>query len=483
MLGFPSSATPSPALSLSSAPAKPLLQTLPPPPPPPSSLSAQQTEPQNKEPEKKQSKPNKVKKIKEEELEATKPEKHPRKEEKISSALSVLGKVVGETHVDPTQLQALQNAIAAGDPASFLGGQFLPYFIPGFASYFTPQLPGAVQGAYLPPVCGVESLFPYGPAVPPGLAGLAPGALLTQYQQSLQDSLQKQQKQQQQQDPLPQKPGLAKAPKVEISDPSPGPGEAADPKEDQAAASAAAESTKEEPPRAEPKSADFADTYVVPFVKYEFLCRKCQMMFTDEDAAVSHQKSFCYFGQPLTDAQETVLRVPVSRYQCLACDVAVGGNEALSQHLQSSLHKEKTIKQAMSNAKEHVRLLPHSVCSPRPNTTSTSPSAASSNNTYPHLSCFPVKSWPNILFQASARKAASSLSSPPSPSLPSTVTSSLCSTSGVQTSLPTESCSDESDSELSQKLEDLDNSLEVKAKPASGLDGNFNSIRMDMFSV
>lgn len=482
MLGFPTSATSSPALSLSSAPAKPLLQTLPPPPPPPppppSSLSGQQTEPQNKESEKKQSKPNKVKKIKEEELEATKSEKHPKKEEKISSALSVLGKVVGETHVDPTQLQALQNAIA-GDPASFLGGQFLPYFIPGFASYFTPQLPGAMQGAYLPPVCGMESLFPYGPAMPQSLAGLSPGALLTQYQQNLQDSLQKQQKQQQ--DP-PQKQGQAKAPKAE-SDSLPSSCEASETKEDKSNnKSTAAESTKEEP-RLEPKTADFSDTYVVPFIKYEFICRKCQMMFTDEDAAVNHQKSFCYFGQPLIDPQETVLRVPVSRYQCLACDVAIGGNEALSQHLQSSLHKEKTIKQAMSNAKEHVRLLPHSVCSPHPNTTSTSPSAASSNNTYPHLSCFPMKSWPNILFQASARKAASSLSSPPSPSLPSTVTSSLCSTSGVQTSLPTESCSDESDSELSQKLEDLDNSLEVKAKPASGLDGNFNSIRMDMFSV
>ena len=88
----------------------------------------------------------------------------------------------------------------AGDPASFIGGQFLPYFIPGFASYFSPQLPGTVQGGYLPPICGMESLFPYGPAVPQTLAGLSPGALLQQYQQyqqSLQDSLQKQQKQQQ----------------------------------------------------------------------------------------------------------------------------------------------------------------------------------------------------------------------------------------------------------------------------------------------
>lgn len=480
MLGFPSSATSSPALSLSSGPTKSLLQTPPPPPPPPpppSSLSGQQTEPQNKESEKKQTKPNKVKKIKEEESEAIKPEKHPKKEEKISSALTVLGKVVGETHMDPTQLQALQNAIA-GDPASFIGGQFLPYFIPGFASYFSPQLPGTVQGGYLPPICGMESLFPYGPAVPQTLAGLSPGALLQQYQQyqqSLQDSLQKQQKQQQEQQ---QKPVPAKTAKGEGDQPQSS-NEASETKEEK---STAPESTKEEV-QLDSKSAEFSDTCIVPFVKYEFVCRKCQMMFTDEDATVNHQKSFCYFGQPLIDPQETVLRIPVSKYQCLACDLALSGNEALSQHLQSSLHKEKTIKQAMRNAKEHVRLLPHSVCSPPPNTSSTSPSAASSNNTYPHLSCFSMKSWPNILFQASARKAASSPSSPPSLSLPSTVTSSLCSTSGVQTSLPTESCSDESDSELSQKLQDLDNSLEVKAKPASGLDGNFNSVRMDMFSV
>lgn len=324
----------------------------------------------------------------------------------------------------------------------------------------------------------MESLFPYGPAVPQTIAGLSPSALLQQYQQyqqNLQDSLQKQQKLQQEQH---QKQVQAKSSKAE-NDQQQNSSDTSETKEDR---SSATESTKEEP-QLDSKSADFSDTYIVPFVKYEFICRKCQMMFTDEDAAVNHQKSFCYFGQPLIDPQETVLRVPVSKYQCLACDVAISGNEALSQHLQSSLHKEKTIKQAMRNAKEHVRLLPHSVCSPNPNTTSTSQSAASSNNTYPHLSCFSMKSWPNILFQASARKAASSPSSPPSLSLPSTVTSSLCSTSGVQTSLPTESCSDESDSELSQKLEDLDNSLEVKAKPASGLDGNFNSIRMDMFSV
>lgn len=488
MLGFPTSATPSPALSLSSAPTKSLLQTPPPPHPPPphpssssSCSSGQQTDQQNKDLDK-NLKRHKFKKIKEEESEAAKSEvRQSKKEEKISSALSMLGKA--ETHMDPAHLQALQNAFS-GDPASFIGGQFLPYFIPGFASYFTPQLHGTMQGGYLPPICGMESLFPYGPAVPQAIAGLSPGALLQQYQQyqqSLQDSLQKQQKQQQQQTPpqQEQKPSQVNSPNTENERQQ----KSNEELEKKAEKSPATESTKEEP-QTHPKSADLSDNCIVPFVKHEFICRKCQMMFTDEEAAVNHQKSFCYFGQALFDPQETVLRVPVNKHKCLACDVAISGNEALNQHLQSSLHKEKTIKQAMRNAKEHVRLLPHSVCSPSPNTTSTSQSAASSNNTYPHLSRFSMKSWPNILFQASARKAASSpSSSPPSLSLPSTVTSSLCSTSGVQTSLPTESCSDESDSELSQKLEDLDNPLEVKAKPASGLDGNFNSIRVDMFSV
>ena len=194
----------------------------------------------------------------------------------------MLGKVVGDTPVDPSQLQALQNAIA-GDPASFLGGQFLPYFIPGFASYFTPQLPGAVQGGYLPPVCGMESLFPYGPTMPQTLAGLSPGTLLQQYQQyqqNLQESLQKQQKQQQEQQ---QKALQAKTSKAESEQLPPNPSDASETKGDK---SPATESTKEEP-QLESKSADFSDTYVVPFVKYEFICRKCQMMFTDEDAAVA----------------------------------------------------------------------------------------------------------------------------------------------------------------------------------------------------
>ncbi|MGH0133306.1 UNVERIFIED_CONTAM: hypothetical protein FKN15_059408 [Acipenser sinensis] len=480
MLGFPTPATPSPAMSLSSAPSKPLLQSHP-----PAHMMSQQTEEQSKnmEKEKKVKEREESKRVKEREAERTKPEtRDPNKKRgKASPALPTPGKVGSETTTDPAQIQALQNAIA-GDPSSFIGGQFLPYFIPGFASCFTPQLPGGLQGGYFPPLCGMENLFPYSPAMPQAIAGLSPTALLQQYQQyqqSLQDSLQKQQQQQQKQlEQQQKKPTPVKSSNAQNDILKPK--KASETKEDKGSST---ESTKEKT-QTDTKSTDFLDAYIVPSIKHEFICRKCQVTFADEESAVTHQKSFCYFGLPFIDPQDTVLRNQVSKYNCLACDVAISGNEALGQHLQSSLHKEKTIKQAMRNAKEHARLLPHSVCSPNPNTISTSQSAASSNNTYPHLSRSSMKSWPNILFQASARKAAfSPSSSPPSLSLPSTVTSTSCSTSGVQTSLPTESCSDESDSELSQKLDDLDHSLEVKTKTASGLDGNFNSIRMDMFSV
>ncbi|XP_056593982.1 zinc finger homeobox protein 4 isoform X1 [Triplophysa dalaica] len=472
MLGFPTPATPSPAMSLSSTPTKSLLQTPPPPPPPPalplapSPLAANQTEQHIKESEK----DKKFEKPKVKEANTARPETPIVKKREKSSQM--IGKLGSEAQMDSAQLQALQNAIA-GDPGSFLGGQFLPYFIPGFASCFSPQLPGGVQGGYFPPLCGMENLFPYGPAMPQAIAGLSPTALLQQYQQSLQDSLQKQQ---QKQSEHKQKPPSMKSQHSNSVKPK----EAIENKDDKGSST---ESTNGEA-QTDTKSPGFPDAFIVPSIKHEFICRKCQMIFADEDSAARHQKSFCYFGHPFIDPQETVLRKAVSKYNCVACKVSVSGNEALGQHLQSSVHKEKTIKQAMRNAKEHARLLPHSVCSPCPNTTSTSQSAASSNNTLPHLSHLSMKSWPNILFQASARKAASCPSaSPPTLSLPSTVTSTSCSTSGVQTSLPTESCSDESDSELSQKLDDLDNTLEVKAKTPSGLDGNFNSIRMDMFSV
>ncbi|KAK1891447.1 Zinc finger homeobox protein 3, partial [Dissostichus eleginoides] len=117
--------------------------------------------------------------------------------------------------VDPAQLQALQAALAS-DPTALLTNQFLPYFMPGFSPYYSPQIPGALQGGYLQPMYGMESLFPYNPALSQAMMGLSPGSLLQhyqQYQQSLQDALQQQQRQLQQiqqpkasQTPVPHQP-------------------------------------------------------------------------------------------------------------------------------------------------------------------------------------------------------------------------------------------------------------------------------------
>ncbi|XP_023649003.2 zinc finger homeobox protein 4-like isoform X1 [Paramormyrops kingsleyae] len=479
ILGFPTTTT-STARPLSSTPTKAMLS--PPPPPPPITPASNPNEQKSTEPEVEKKAENQ-KKAEEKEADIKSPDIKKRMRSSTMHSTKVKG---GEVPVDPAQLQALQSAVA-GDPGSFLGGHLLPYFLPGLASCFSPQLPAGVQAGYFPPFCGMESLFPYGPAVPQAVTGLSPTAIL-QYQRSLQDSLQKQQQSQQRQqrqqsqqlqdhaaqEHQQQKPRLARQKSTQS--------EALRPKEEGKAATG--ESTKDEP-RTDTKTLDFLDTFILPSVKPEFICRKCETPFADEESARRHQTSFCYFGQPTAALQETVLCRAASRYDCQACNVSIGGNEALSQHLQSSSHKEKTIKQAMRNAKEHARLLPHSVCSPNPNpnTTSTSQSAASSNNTYPHLSHLTTAAWPSALFPASARAAASSPSPSPPISLPSMVTSTLCSSSGAQTSLPGRSCSEESDSKLSQKLEELENLLEVKSKPSAGMDGSFNSIRMDMFSV
>ncbi len=73
--------------------------------------------------------------------------------------------------------------------------------MPGFSPYYAPQIPGALQGGYLQPMYGMESLFPYNPSLSQALMGLSQGSLLQhyqQYQQSLQEALQQQQRQLQQ---------------------------------------------------------------------------------------------------------------------------------------------------------------------------------------------------------------------------------------------------------------------------------------------
>ncbi|XP_038622462.1 zinc finger homeobox protein 4 [Tachyglossus aculeatus] len=403
LLGFPVSTASSPAPS--SGPAKPGPQTPPPPPGP---------GPPDREPDKKPPRPGKVRKVKEEEPDAPHPEKPPRREEKMAPGPGGLGPGGLGPGGENSRLPAPQGP----DGPALLGGQFLPYFLPGFASYLAPQLPGAGPGGFLPPACGLEGLFPYGPV------GSSP--------------------------PPPPPPPDPPAPQPRAAPAKP----------------PAPDGAKGDPPAAAP-------------VKYEFICRKCRMMFAAEEPALTHQKSFCYFDQPLINPRETVLRVPAGGPPGGPCDAAPGARDHPPPQLRAGAHKEKTIKQAMRNAKEHIRLLPHSVRSPSPHATSTSPSAAPHNGPYPPPSSFSIKSWPNLLFPASTRKAAP----PPPPSPPSTVTSSSGNSSGMPPSLPTESCSDESDSELSQKLEDLDHSLEVKAQSASGLDGNFGSLRMDLFGV
>ncbi|MGH0141222.1 UNVERIFIED_CONTAM: hypothetical protein FKN15_072799 [Acipenser sinensis] len=229
------------------------------------------------------------------------------------------------------------------------------------------------------------------------------------------------------------------------------------------------------------------DQYIVPKVQYRLACRKCQAVFSKEEAAVSHLKSICFFGQSVANLQEMLLRVPTpgsggssgGSYDCLACETTLKGDEALSQHLKSALHKHRTIKRSARNAKEHATsLLPHSsACFPDPNTASTSqPASHTTNNSPPPLptttpsssvssSCSTTKtpshtttagkSWALApLARALAGKATTTSPSPsyfPPVSSPSTVTSSSLSTSGVQTSIPTDVFSDESDSDSSQK--------------------------------
>ncbi|XP_018606501.1 zinc finger homeobox protein 4-like isoform X3 [Scleropages formosus] len=464
ILGFPSPAAPSTARPLSSTLTKTVLQiTSHPSPVNPSLLTSHLTDEKCKESE--------IEK-KCDTSQMVKEQPKIKKQMKPSLGLLAMGKGGIEVPVDIAQLQVLQNAVAS-DVGSFLGGQFLPYFLPGLASCLSGQLPSAMQGVYLPSLFGVESLFPYGSIVPQAIPGLSPTAIL-QYQQSFQDSLQRQQQKQQQQKQKEQEQQEQKPPMTKPFGKQKDTFQGSHKKDE----SCSMESTKEEP-QSHTQIQDVLDAFIIPSVMQEFTCRKCQFTFSDEESVRRHQKCFCYFGQPFPVLQDAMLHEVVSKYDCLACSVSLSGNEALSQHLQLSSHKEKTIKQAMRNAKEHARLLPHSVCFPNLNATSTSHSAAPSNNTYPQLSH--SKPWPSVPFQAPTGKVASALS--PTISLPSTVTSSLCSTSGHQTLIATGSCSDESDGELSQKLGDFDSLLKVKTKQASVLDDGFSSIQMDMFTV
>ncbi|KAM8876239.1 zinc finger homeobox protein 3 isoform 2-T6 [Synchiropus picturatus] len=404
--------------------------------------------------------------------------------------------------VDPSQLQALQAALAS-DPSALLTNQFLPYFMPGFSPYYTPQIPGALQGGYLQPMYGMESLFPYNPALSQALMGLSPGSLLQhyqQYQQSLQEALQQQQRQLQQiQQPKTSQtqvsPQNQRDRKESAKDQVKTEEKKDGPHNEPTMSSSSHSKAASEQTDSDDKAVDLHfNQFIVPKVQYKLACRKCQATFTKEDAAISHLKSTCYFGQSVANLQEMLLRVPSgagagagSLYDCLACETTLDGEKALSQHLESALHKHRTIKRSARNAKEHATsLLPHSsACFPDPNTASTSQSAThpiSSPSPQPTTSATMPSSatstsvcsssstpqnttaagtpWPQAPFsRALAGKpnispSSSSSSAFPPVSSPSTVTSSSLSTSGVQTSIPTDVFTDESDSDSSLKSAD-----------------------------
>ncbi|XP_051510355.1 zinc finger homeobox protein 3-like isoform X2 [Myxocyprinus asiaticus] len=400
--------------------------------------------------------------------------------------------------VDTAQLQALQAALAS-DPTALLTSQFLPYFMPGFSPYYAPQM-GALQGGYLQPMYGMESIFPYNPALSQALMGLSSGSLLQhyqQYQQSLQDALQQQQRQLQQiQQPKTSQTVAHSQNVVDRKDSAKDPIKTEEQKSTSSIETSSIHNNlATEQHEVDSKGADsLLDQFIVPKVQFRLACRKCQAVFNKEEAAISHLKSICFFGQSVANLQEMLLRVPNSGkaadgglYNCLACDTTLEGDKALSQHLVSALHKHRTIKRSR-NAKEHATsLLPHSsACFPNPNTAPTSQSATHSNNTpspppttsattpsssmsassctsssftaTPLNTTAAGKPWSQTPFsralagKPNAPSSASSSFPPVSP--PSTVTSSSLSTSGVQTSIPTDVFANESDSDSSQKAAD-----------------------------
>ncbi|XP_032636837.1 zinc finger homeobox protein 3 isoform X2 [Chelonoidis abingdonii] len=505
LMGLPSTSVPSPGLPTSGLPNKQPSASLSSPTPAQATvaLAPQQQQQQRKDKESEKIKEKeKAPKGKGDSLPGPKKEKGEAPAATLSAPLPTM-----EYAVEPAQLQALQAALNS-DPTALLTSQFLPYFVPGFSPYYAPQIPGALQSGYLQPMYGMEGLFPYSPALSQALLGLSPSSLLQQYQQyqqSLQEALQQQQRQVQQQQ---QKVQQQQQPKGSQTPVPPG---AATPDKDPAKESPKQEEQKNAPcevspvlpkpqeePEAESKSADsLCDPFIVPKVQYKLVCRKCQAGFSDQEAASNHLKSLCFFGQSVVNLQEMVLHVPTgssgkgsSSYQCVACESTVCGDEALSQHLESAPHKHRTITRAARNAKEHPSLLPHSACLPDPSTASTSQSAAHSNDSpqaplssssssaSPHAS---RKSWPQVVSRAPLGKL-------PPPSFPplsssSTVTSSSCSTSGVQPSMPTDDYSEESDTDLSQKSDGPASPGEGPKDPSCPKDSGLTSVGMDTFRL
>ncbi|XP_069490059.1 zinc finger homeobox protein 2 [Ambystoma mexicanum] len=219
-------------------------------------------------------------------------------------------------------LKTMQTAIAGvGGAPPLLGGQFLPFPLPGTPPMFSPQ----VQGAYFQQLYGMKKgLFPMNPVIPQTLIGLLPNTLAP-----------------------PEAPKPLKPASSVTVDPLPEAEEAAQASgEDLLLLQSAGVSTVD--------------------VAHRYLCRRCRAAFDDEGQAAAHQDETCF----LQGGAQSPLRVPVCTYHCLSCQVLVNGTEALSQHLRSSAHKRHALRQNNPTFAKEEANIPHA--DPGPNPVSTS---------------------------------------------------------------------------------------------------------------
>lgn len=169
--------------------------------------------------------------------------KHPKKRKNLVCSFSV-GQSRRRHACGPLLSCRLYRTRPPAIPHPSWADTVLAVFHPWLCFAFHPQLPGAVQGGYLPPVCGMESLFSYGPTMPQTLAGLSRGTLLQQYQQyqqNLQDPCRSSRSNSRSSSRKPCRPRPSKA---ESRAAAANPSDASETKGDK---SPATESTKEEP--------------------------------------------------------------------------------------------------------------------------------------------------------------------------------------------------------------------------------------------
>ncbi|XP_066289436.1 zinc finger homeobox protein 3-like isoform X1 [Branchiostoma lanceolatum] len=209
-----------------------------------------------------------------------------------------------------------ESPISAHDSLSAGSSAFLPYYMGTLPPYYLQQL-ASMQGAYLHQMYGAgaaaaQSFFPYD--IPVSLQGTALGditsPMLQQYSaQALQELM----------SPHAPKDLSCKA------------------------SSAEKEEKKHEGHKAGSLSALPGHPCVTKCHRCKFICKKCQMAFPDEESAIGHQQTFCYFGRTF-ESEETLVRVYEDEYRCAACSERFAGDEQLDSHLRSPAHKTNAAK-------------------------------------------------------------------------------------------------------------------------------------------